>query len=476
MNPFECHGEMAPTDSRGQCSLNIGTVWKKVGNTCYYCAPINPPIQGFVLPLDKVASAESQGWRCGANQADLCTAVCYGGRTYSPPPGVTPTGGGPGLPPTPTPKPPQGGPRRGYAPRPGPPPVAGAANPCLPFGPGGYDYCANASGIRRPAGCVCNGYTACDARTPNDMPPSPPSDSAFAKQLLDDAQTILRNAGKISKEMTDAMDVTKHNNVGVNVAVGAYFGAAGKLLRVVAQQYKALAAAANAVAAAEKTPILKIADEATSQSTTLAGQAEEAAAQIAKTGGGGPGSLTGGTAAGKSHRLTCKRRSELPGRNCATKKRTLSYLLGQGKLPVCAVLSCARISRLLGADADAMRVISSIRATIVRDASGEVVGGGMRWPEIQAGLDQFNIKAPLGHGLEAMLNETRDGNPVIVSLFSTGKSGPGPLHAIVVEGIEERADIVGLKIYDPMGQMGWWPVRAFKDFFTDDFIVPRLQR
>jgi hypothetical protein len=168
MNPFACHGEMAPTDSRGQCSLNIGTVWKKIGNSCYYCAPINPPIQGMVLPLDQVASAELQGWRCGGNQTDACTAICSGGSGYSPPPGVTVKGGGPGLPPAPRAT--QGGPPPGYAPQPGPPPVAGAANPCLPFGPGGYDYCANPSGTRLPPGCVCNGSSPAPAR-----PASPPA-------------------------------------------------------------------------------------------------------------------------------------------------------------------------------------------------------------------------------------------------------------------------------------------------------------
>ena len=172
MNPFVCHGEMAPTDSRGQCSLNIGTVWKKVGNECYYCAPINPPIQGMLVPMDDVGAAESQGWGCGANQTDACTAICWGGRTFTPPPGTVVEGGGPGLPATP--RPPQGGPPPGYAPIPGPPPVPGAANPCLPFGPGGYDYCANPKGIRLPAGCVCNQAPPIATRkpVPNPTPPA----------------------------------------------------------------------------------------------------------------------------------------------------------------------------------------------------------------------------------------------------------------------------------------------------------------
>lgn len=114
MNPFVCHGESAPTDSQGKCSLNIGTVWKQVGNTCYYCSPINPPIQGMIVPMDQVGAAESQGWGCGANQTDVCTAICYGGKTFSPLPGTAVAGGGPGLPVTPAPR--QGGPPEGYAP------------------------------------------------------------------------------------------------------------------------------------------------------------------------------------------------------------------------------------------------------------------------------------------------------------------------------------------------------------------------
>ncbi len=180
MNPFECYGEMAPTDSRGQCSLNIGTVWKQVGNTCYYCAPINPPIQGFILPLDQVHVAGSQGWGCGANQTDACTAICYGGKTFSPPPGTTVVGGGPGLPPTPPP--PQGGPPPGYAPTPGPAGGIGyvpGANPCLPQGPGGYDYCQNGPGARLPAGCVCS---ESQPRPPleGDTSSSPPSSNPVA--------------------------------------------------------------------------------------------------------------------------------------------------------------------------------------------------------------------------------------------------------------------------------------------------------
>ncbi|HVN94398.1 MAG TPA: hypothetical protein VMT38_11910 [Terracidiphilus sp.] len=180
MDPLTCHGEMAPEDSRGQCSLNIGSVWKHVDGTCYYCAPITLPPEAIVVPMDQVGTAESQGFGCGADQADACMAVCYGGRTYSPPPGTIVKGGGPGLPPTL--KPPQGGPPPGYAPQPGPAGGIGyvpGANPCLPQGPGGYDYCQNGPGAWLPAGCQCtkNGGTQKQQPPPNqnNQPNTPPN-------------------------------------------------------------------------------------------------------------------------------------------------------------------------------------------------------------------------------------------------------------------------------------------------------------
>ena len=246
MNPFECHGQMAPTDSRGQCSLNIGTVWKKVGNTCYYCAPIH--LEGFVLPLDQVRSAESQGWRCGANQTDLCTAICYGGSTYSPPPGVTVVGGGPGLPPTPKSRPrnggTQGGPPPGYAPQPGPPPRAGAANPCLPFGPGGYDYCANPveRGCRLAASAIRGRFAA--EYEPRTTTAGGPSD-ADAQGHGDTSQPTGRSSGKYRRDGRHQAQQRRGQS---------RWGYRGRRQddRQVGQQYKALAAAAKLAAVARR--------------------------------------------------------------------------------------------------------------------------------------------------------------------------------------------------------------------------------
>ena len=173
MDPLTCYGVMAPTDSRGECSLGGMQVWKHVGNTCYYCSPITSPPNTIIVPMDQVGSADNQGFRCGVDQTDACMAICSGGDTYSPPPGTVVQGGGPGLPPTPAPK--QGGPPPNYAPRPGPAGSIGyvpGANPCLPFGPGGYDYCQNGPGARLPAGCECSKQTP--QNKPNPKPQANP--------------------------------------------------------------------------------------------------------------------------------------------------------------------------------------------------------------------------------------------------------------------------------------------------------------
>jgi len=206
MNPLVCYGVMAPADSRGQCSLSGMQVWKQQGNTCYYCQLLNPPINGFIVPMDQVADAEQQGFRCGVDQADACMAVCEGNGQYRPPPGTTlgggtpPPGQGPGENPnTPQPEQPQygtpGTPQQGSPQFGG---VSSGATPCEPFGPGGYNYCANPAGTQ-PAGCVCPGVqpeepTAASPETPGGLPLPPNVRQALMNaaakmdQIADNAQ------------------------------------------------------------------------------------------------------------------------------------------------------------------------------------------------------------------------------------------------------------------------------------------------
>jgi hypothetical protein len=91
MNPMACRGEVAPADSRRQCSLRGMTLLKQVGNTCYYCSPLKPPINGIIVAYDQVGNATHQGFACGVNQIDPnCSAICSkpsGSREYTPPRG-----------------------------------------------------------------------------------------------------------------------------------------------------------------------------------------------------------------------------------------------------------------------------------------------------------------------------------------------------------------------------------------------------
>src|SRR5262249_24973023 len=102
--------------------------------------------------------------------------------------------------------------------------------------------------------------------------------SEFSNRMRAAAESILQAVGRISKAMTDANDVTKHNSVGIGVAFGSMFAAAGQMMRLGVSQYQALAAAGHA--AGDEAAIARMADVAASQSQTLAGQAEQVDAQL----------------------------------------------------------------------------------------------------------------------------------------------------------------------------------------------------
>jgi len=190
MNPLVCHGVSAPPDSAGKCSLSGMKVLKQASNMCYYCAAIDPPTAGIVIPTNQVAQAGSQGYKCGVDQAEPnCMVVCTrqsGSGPYIPPantqsvPGPSSSPGG-GASPRP-------GPGGTANPTPGPPLQSGASvNPCQPFGPGGYDYCANPT---QPAGCVCSKQQPPGPKNlsrvnlPPDTPPAPaPNIPAIVKAM-----------------------------------------------------------------------------------------------------------------------------------------------------------------------------------------------------------------------------------------------------------------------------------------------------
>ena len=172
MNPLICHGVMAPADSSGRCSLRGMRLLKQVGNTCYYCQPLNPPINGIVIPVDQLQRARVQGFTCGVDQANpRCMAVCYrdsgGGAPYIPKNRYgLPLSGSASVP-----RNPYGLPR----------PALGGSDPCRPFGPGGYDYCQNPAGTQ-PKGCDCSkrwpGGRSSSGQIPNPLPWEQPAYAA----------------------------------------------------------------------------------------------------------------------------------------------------------------------------------------------------------------------------------------------------------------------------------------------------------
>jgi hypothetical protein len=149
MNPLVCHGQSGPQDSRKRCSYRGMREIAHIGETCYYCAPIVPPINGIIVPYSQVPGATNQGFKCSVDQVDPdCMAICSksGDLAYTPPGSngyvPAPKSGPPIVYSTPFPGP-LGGDRQ----------VAGP-DPCM-AGPG-YNYCDNGPGARLPAGCICS--------------------------------------------------------------------------------------------------------------------------------------------------------------------------------------------------------------------------------------------------------------------------------------------------------------------------------
>jgi len=151
MNPLTCHGQVGPQDSQKQCSYAGMRMIAHIGETCYYCAPIVPPMNGIIIPFDQVGNATNQGFSCYADQVDPnCMSICTkpGSLNYTPPP----ISGG-----KPNPVPVTGGPPTNKSgPMPGPAGGIGyvpGPDPCIAGG--GYNYCNNGPGGRLPPGCIC---------------------------------------------------------------------------------------------------------------------------------------------------------------------------------------------------------------------------------------------------------------------------------------------------------------------------------
>jgi len=301
--------------------------------------------------------------------------------------------------------------------------------------------------------------------------------SEFSDQLRADAETILVSAGKISKAMTDSMDPTKHNNVGVGVMIGAYFGAAGKMMGVVANTYKGLAAASSTVAAAQKAPLVQIAKVAATESETMAGEATQTATALDSAGG-----ATGGTAAGAwpwGSGVPVGSGAGVGYLEDAVIEETTSGLPAQNvSVKTCAVLSCARLAQILEHNEPTMQVIDKVmqtmRWTTTTAANGAVTRAmaGLKPGQVVAALQKVGINAQVGTTMEKLLAQAKAGNPVIAGVYTTATQGAARLHAVVIEGLETRGEVEGIKAYDPTGYDYWQPVKTFSKYFDNTFVHP----
>jgi hypothetical protein len=52
----------------------------------------------------------------------------------------------------------------------------------------------------------------------------------------------------------------------------------------------------------------------------------------------------------------------------------------------------------------------------------------------------------------------------------TAASEDVPLHAVVVEGLESRSGVAGLRIYDPGGFSYWQPLSTWQRYYDGVFI------
>jgi hypothetical protein len=409
MDPLKCYGVMAPTDSAGKCSLGNMQVLKQEGNTCYYCQAINPPTQGFIIPFDDLATADNQGFLCGVDQADpQCSAICTGTGIFRPPPGTTLSSSGGGTKP----------PLKGY---------------------------------------VSNAPDACSAPEPS-----------FADYLLADAQTQLQNAGKISKAMTDAMDATKHNDVGLKVAVssaatvacGVLFNAAANYVSAAAQQFKTLAAA-KCIASTEQEAFEQIASNAATDSTTAANEATQSASALQTAGGAAanvPGYLEDATILS------------------STPLQQTPYL------PSCGAVACVRLAQLIKSNASILRLLQNLKPNLVVKMSQQTINGvtknvvttsgGLTSTELAQGLNASGINAQVGTGMTNMMNAVRGGKPVIALVYPQVCTD-APAHFVVVEEVlNSGTGAAAVQVYDPMGFVYSQPAATFGKYFADAYVVP----
>lgn len=152
----------------------------------------------------KAAAAKQKSADRCANKVDwnkYQLGAQQGGGPASPDPGGYPPGGYPGgTPPAGSPPNPAGRvPRNPYGlPRP-PPRTGSSGDPCLPFGPGGYDYCANPT---QPPGCDCSQRSNARPAQPASPTPAGPASPSV------DTATMLRLAARMDQVVQESRSAT----------------------------------------------------------------------------------------------------------------------------------------------------------------------------------------------------------------------------------------------------------------------------
>ncbi len=334
-------------------------------------------------------------------------------------------------------------------------PASGAPGTNLGSGPGTPPATGTQPGS--PASSPGPGPGSGSEPPPESFPPT----QDFRNKLLADAQTLLRNAGDISKAMTDRMNAAAHNDVGVQVGLLSLAAAAGQMMGFAAKEFQALAAASRIVQPANT--YLQIADTAASQSATLANQTTQLLSKAVGTSkAGAVAADVAADAAGYQEDIVFYPKAEQP-------------IVQMGDLPTCGVLSCTRLAQFLGLNEKTFEILDKIKPVVqvknVNVPGATTIDGGLTMPAIAAGLRSVGINAQVESGIGAMMNQVRAGNPVIAAMNALG-APDSPWHAIVVEGLETRAGVPGLKIYDPVGYVYWQPIQTFGKYFTNIFVKP----
>jgi len=302
--------------------------------------------------------------------------------------------------------------------------------------------------------------------------------SQFTYQMRLAAERMLQAAGQISKAMTDAMDVTKHNDVGIGVALSGYIGALGYLGEGIGLAANGYQKAAIAVQAAEEQQALRtLAGVAETEAQIAAEEASQLARNVTTEVGKPP--VMGSPEATPSSALPD---SEKFLNDVQIFQEASANVVPQGNLPTCGPLACQRLANLVGKNISVFQALNEMRfplssQVVTRtNAAGKVVAelkvtGGRTAQQLADGLNAMGVPADVGAGLANMMNEVRAGNPVIAGIKTSTAPG-APLHAVVVEAAETRAGVPGLSIYDPAGFAYWKPLSSFERFFDGTFVRP----